>query len=123
MVEQTMKQIGPDGATLLLKRWKEQGDTEAQNELFALMQGALQKIAAGKLRGEQSLGYKIDPRELVNEAFLRLRQDYPIVTDNRAPFVVLMIKAMRHFLIDQARADQADKRPPSELRIIGTQVF
>jgi RNA polymerase sigma factor (TIGR02999 family) len=109
----------PEDVTKLLQRWKQQGDKGAEEELFALVQGELLKIARGSLGGHARVAHKIDPAELVNEAYLALR-NYPIITSNRAPFFALMAKAMRHVLIDLARTGDAEKRPPTRLRVTDT---
>jgi RNA polymerase sigma factor (TIGR02999 family) len=105
--------------TRLLQRWKLNGDSEAEEELFALVEGELLRIARRALARDSGFDHKIDARELVNEAYLALR-DYPIATSNRAPFFVLMAKAMRNFLMDLARHDRAAKRPQTRLRVIDT---
>jgi RNA polymerase sigma factor (TIGR02999 family) len=111
----------PGRVTELLRRWKVSGDAEAEQELFALVDHELRKIAQNLLRRESGFDHKIDPRELVSEAYLALR-DYPIVTVNRAPFFRLMARAMRHYLLDLADHDRAAKRPPSRLRVVDTHV-
>jgi RNA polymerase sigma factor (TIGR02999 family) len=107
--------------TALLQRWKLNGDPEAEQELFALVDHELRRIAQGMLRRESGFDHKIDPRELVSEAYLTLRE-YPIVTVNRAPFFRLMAKSMRNHLMDLAKHDRAAKRPPSKLRVVDTHV-
>lgn len=108
--------------TSLLRRWKLDGDSAAEEEVFRLVERELVKIAERTLRGEQGLARKIEPSELVNEAYIALRE-YAIATPNRAPFFSLMAKAMRNILIDIARADTAAKRPPSRLRVVETGVM
>jgi RNA polymerase sigma factor (TIGR02999 family) len=107
----------PEGVTRLLKRWKIDGDEAAQAELYTLVERKLHQIAQQTLDSNAGFAHKIDPGELVNEAYLAIRQDYPIATDNRGPFIVLMRKVMRQHLLDLARRDRAAKRPPSRLRV------
>ncbi len=111
--------VSLERVTELLQRWKLNGDLEAEEELFVLVDHELRKIAQSMLRRESGFDHKIDPRELVNEAYLALR-DYPIVTVNRGPFFRLMGRAMRHYLLDLADRDHAAKRPPSKLRVVDT---
>lgn len=112
----------PPNVTELLRRWKIDGDHEAEEQLFVVVEAELRAIAARALRREGGLGHKIDPRELVSEAYLRLRE-YAIDTPNRAPFFHLMAKAMRQCLLDLARRDAAEKRPPSRLRVVDSGVM
>lgn len=105
--------------TRLLQRWKVDGDPAAEQQLFTAVEHELRQIAQRTLRRQSGFEHKLEARELVNEAYLALR-DYPIVTANRGPFFSLMAKAMRHFLMDLADHDRAAKRPPSRLRISET---
>jgi RNA polymerase sigma factor (TIGR02999 family) len=109
----------PHNLTLLLRRWQIDGDSDAEQEVFRLVEGELLATARRTLQGELGLVHKIEPRELVNEAYLRLH-GYPIVTPNRAPFFKLMARAMKRVLIDLARAGRAEKRPPTRLRVVET---
>lgn len=108
--------------TLLLQRWQREGDRQAEQEVFRLVERELVTVARRVLQSERGLAHKIEPVELVNEAYLALRT-FPIVTPNRAPFFRLMAKAMKNILIDLARADRAAKRPPSRLRVVETNVM
>ncbi len=110
-----------EGVTLLLKKWKIDGDSEAEQDLFVKLEGEFLRIARAALRRSPDLARKIDPRELMSEAYLKLRE-YPVETWGRGPFFSLMSKSMRNFLIDLARHDHADKRPPSMLRVLDTHV-
>lgn len=109
----------PGDVTRLLRRWKDNDDRQAEEELFDLVDRELRAAASRVLRRTPRLAYKVDPRELVNEAYVRLR-DYAIETPNRAVFFSLMAKAMRQYLLDLARRDGAGKRPPSRLRVVDT---
>src|SRR5262245_29675005 len=107
--------------TQLLRRWKDHRDQQAEEELFEIVDRELRKIAARVLR-TTGLEYKLDPCELVNEAYMRLR-DYTIATPNRAPFFALMAKAMRQILLDLVDYGKAGKRPPSRLRVVDTHII
>jgi len=112
----------PGEVTELLHRWKDNGDQSAEAQLFSLVQAELLRIARRALSGHARQVNRLDPRELVSEAYLALR-DYPVVTTNRAPFFSLMARAMRHFLIDQDRARVAQKRPNTMFRVVDTNVL
>jgi RNA polymerase sigma factor (TIGR02999 family) len=103
--------------TRLLREWKEHGSADAEAALFALIERELIKVANRVLHDHPDRAAKIDPRELVNEAYLALRV-YPVATVNRRPFFRLMATAMRHFLLDLVAHDRAAKRPPSSLRVL-----
>jgi RNA polymerase sigma factor (TIGR02999 family) len=111
--------LTPGEVTRLLQDWKVKGSADAEAQLFALVNTELIKVAEASLREHKRRAHKIDPRELVSEAYLALRK-YPIVTTNRGPFFRLMATAMRHYLLDLVDRDRAAKRPPSVLRVDAT---
>jgi RNA polymerase sigma factor (TIGR02999 family) len=114
-----MERTTPAQVTQLLRRWKTDGDDTAEDELFSLVQRELLQIAKRALGREPGFNHKIDPRELVSEAYLALRE-YPVITENRRPFFALMARAMRNVLMDLADHDRAAKRPPSQMRLAET---
>jgi len=105
--------------TGLLQRWKVQGDGAAEEELFRAVQRELLRLAQNALSRNRGFGHKLDPHELLNEAYLALK-DYPIVTANRGPFFALMARAMRNVLMDIGRRDRAAKRPSTAVRVMDT---
>lgn len=113
------ERLTPGDVTELLQSWKVRGSADAEARLFALVDRELVRIAEAAIRRHPSRAHKIDPRELVNEAYLALR-DYAIATPNRGPFFRLMAVAMRHYLLDLADRDRAAKRPPSVMRVDDT---
>src|SRR4051812_36575811 len=115
-----MPKQSPGDITRLLRAWKSEGSAEAEARLFALVECELVKAASASIRRHPARSHKIDPRELVNEAYLALRA-YPVVTENRGPFFRLMSTVMRHYLLDLAAHDKASKRPPSVLRVDDSQ--
>jgi RNA polymerase sigma factor (TIGR02999 family) len=108
--------LTPGDVTQLLQDWKVKGSADAEAQLFALVNRELVKIAEAAIRRHPGRAHKLDPRELVNEAYLALRE-YSIDTPNRGPFFRLMAVAMRHYLLDLADRDRAAKRPPSVMRV------
>jgi RNA polymerase sigma factor (TIGR02999 family) len=114
-----MTKSHPERVTELLRRWQGAKDPEAEHELFRIVQGDLERIARQTLRRMSGFDHKIEPAELVNEAYLSLH-DFRIITENRRPFFKLMSRAMRHCLLDMARKDRAQKRPPSMFRVRDT---
>ena len=108
--------LTPGDVTRLLQDWKVKGSADAEAQLFALVNRELVKVAEAAIRKHPARAYKMDPRELVSEAYIALRA-YPIDTPNRGPFFRLMGVAMRHYLLDLVDRDRAAKRPPSVLRV------
>jgi RNA polymerase sigma factor (TIGR02999 family) len=99
----------PDTApvTRLLRRWSA-GDRSCEEELFGAVYDELVRIAERQMRAERP-GHTLDPPGLVSEAYLRLcaaDQDYA----DRVHFFAVAARVMRRFLIDHARARDADKR-------------
>ena len=58
--------------TRLLREWKDRGSAQAEAALFALVERELVKVADALRRQHPVRAAKIDPRELVNEAYLAL---------------------------------------------------
>lgn len=84
------------------------GNTRALDELLPLVYGELKRIAAYHLRA-QPPGHTLQPTALVHEAYLKLAGN-DAGWENRAHFVAVASKAMRHVLVDSTRARLAEKR-------------
>ncbi len=83
---------------------------EAGAVFDAVLYDQLSAAASFLLRGERAESL-FQPRDLVHEAFVRLTASgvcSPAMT--RAHYISLAIRAMRHTLIDRARARKARKR-------------
>lgn len=76
------------------------GDSEAQNQLFRLIDGELRAIAEPLMRGERP-DHSWQVTLLVDEAFMRLVAKGP--WQNRKHFYRTAARAMRRLLIDHAR--------------------
>jgi len=94
-------EAGPGEITVLLQRWR-LGDRDAESRLFELLIPDLRKIAGYCLRGERR-GHSMQSTMLVNEAFLRLVNANQIEWQDRAHFLAVAARIMRHYLIDHAR--------------------
>jgi RNA polymerase sigma factor (TIGR02999 family) len=97
---------GPE-ITRLLKRWAE-GDRTAGDELMPLVYGELRKLAKRYME-RQGAGHTLQPTAVVHEAYLKLagaEQDW----QNRSHFFGVAATAMRHILVDHARASRSAKR-------------
>jgi RNA polymerase sigma factor (TIGR02999 family) len=88
--------------TVLLRQWQD-GDKEAESQLFQLLMPDLRKIAGRCFRGERP-GHTFQPTALVNEAFLRLVAAKHIDWQNRGHFLAISARVMRRLLIDHARS-------------------
>ena len=102
----------PGEVTILLHRWQE-GDKEAESQLFAILMPELRKIAGYCFRGERP-GHTIQPTALVNEAFLRLVAAKNIDWKDRGHFLAIAARMMRRLLIDHARSRPTVQFTPME---------
>jgi RNA polymerase sigma-70 factor, ECF subfamily len=93
--------------TALLGRWK-QGDSQAIDQLMALVYPELKKIAAAYLRSEKP-GHTLQPTALINEAYLRI-VDQTSPWASRAHFYGIAAQLMRRILLDHARRKFSSKR-------------
>jgi RNA polymerase sigma factor (TIGR02999 family) len=85
------------------------GDAAAVDELFALVYDELRGLARAQRRrweGDHTLNTTV----LVHEAYLRLVDQTSPEWRDRAHFMAVAARAMRHVLIDYARQRQAQKR-------------
>jgi len=89
-------------------RWKA-GDQEALEALVPLVYKELRDIARRHLQRERP-GHTLQSAALVHEAYLRLLDQRPFDTDNRAHFLAVASRLMRQILVDHARTHGAAKR-------------
>jgi RNA polymerase sigma factor (TIGR02999 family) len=94
--------------TELLARWKA-GDQGALEELVPLVYKQLRDIARRHLQQERP-GHTLQSSALVHEAYLRLLDQRPFATENRAHFLGVASRLMRQILVDYARSRAAAKR-------------
>jgi RNA polymerase sigma factor (TIGR02999 family) len=99
------------------------GDDAALDRLFPLVHDDLRTIAARLLRHEAP-GHTLQPTDLVHEAYLRLAGGPSASPEDRAHFLAIAARAMRHLLVDHARRRRAAKRGggASPVRITNEQV-
>ncbi len=93
--------------THLLREWRN-GSSHAENELFTLVHPDLQRLAHYLLKGERKRR-SLQTTELVDQIYIRLVAAKNRDWQNRQHFFAIAGRAMRRFLIDQARA-----RPDAE---------
>ena len=93
--------------TDLLNQWAN-GDEDAGERVFPLVYDELRRIAGRWIR--QSEPHTLQITALVHEAYLRLTGDSGKQWETRGHFFGVAAKAMRHVLVDHARARAAAKR-------------
>jgi RNA polymerase sigma factor (TIGR02999 family) len=93
--------------TALLRR-ASAGDNAARSALFDVLYSELRKLAEAAMRRERP-DHTLQPTALVHETYVRLADDGGRF-ENRAHFFGVAAQAMRHILVDYARARQTDKR-------------
>jgi len=99
--------MGDDNTAILLARWQSGGD-EARDRLIARLHPSLVQIAAARLRGERNSS--LSTGDLINDAVLRLMQADRVDLADRAHFIALASRLMRHILVDHARQKASAKR-------------
>jgi len=92
----------------MLARWRA-GEKEALEDLVPLVYKELRDIARYHLRRERT-GHTLQSAALVHEAYLRLLDQRPFDTENRAHFLAVASRLMRQILVDHARSHAAAKR-------------
>jgi RNA polymerase sigma factor (TIGR02999 family) len=92
----------------LLVRWKA-GDQAALESLIPLVYKELREIARQHLRRERT-DHTLQSAALVHEAYMRLVDQRPFETENRAHFLAVASRLMRQILVDYARSHGAAKR-------------
>ena len=92
--------------TGLLVAWSS-GDRAAFDALVGVLNDELRRIAASQMAGGAAT---LQPTAVVHEAYLRLSGGAAPIYNGRAHFLAAAARAMRHVVIDHARARSADKR-------------
>jgi RNA polymerase sigma-70 factor (ECF subfamily) len=94
--------------TGLLLRWGH-GDEGALEQLIPLVHQELHRIARRCMAGEGP-AHSLQATALVNEAYVRLVDGNAVEWRDRAHFLAVSARVMRHILVDHARARNAHKR-------------
>src|SRR5262245_41700681 len=92
----------------LLQRWSD-GDSEALDKLAPLVYDELRRIARRYMR-RQPPGHTLQTTALIHEAYMRLIGGQEKRWENRSHFFGVAAQAMRHILVDYARARKMSKR-------------
>ena len=91
----------PTQVTQLLVAWRE-GNRSAFDQLVPLVDADLRLLARRHLRRERP-GHVLQTTALVNEAFIRLLNWRDVDWQNRAHFLAMAARLMRHILVDLSR--------------------
>jgi len=92
------------------------GDASARSELISVVYQTLHRIAESQLRKERP-DHTLQPTALVNEAYLKLFGHLEIEFTDRAHFFAVVSRAMRHILVDHARARAAARRNQGQVQL------
>jgi RNA polymerase sigma-70 factor (ECF subfamily) len=106
--EVSLMTASPHQISHLLARYSN-GDQAALDQLMPLVYGRLRKMAKRYMRA-QPIGHTLQTTALIHEAYLKLVGQEEKGWQNRAHFFGVAAQAMRHILVDYARARHAAKR-------------
>ena len=98
----------PQQISRLLAAWSG-GDQSSLDELMPLVYAELRRIAK-RCMARQAPGHTLQTTALIHEAYLRLVGQKEKHWQNRSHFFGVAAQAMRHILVDYARARQTAKR-------------
>jgi RNA polymerase sigma factor (TIGR02999 family) len=98
----------PQHITQLLVAWSS-GDQTALDELMPLVYGELRRMAR-RYMARQPPEHTLQTTALIHEAYMKLVGQEEKHWQNRAHFYGVAAQAMRHILVDYARARHAAKR-------------
>lgn len=85
------------------------GDPDAAGQLWPLVYDELRRLAGAQMARERA-GHTLDATGLVHEAYLRLAGEAGDGFANRRHFYAAAARAMRHILVEHARARGRQKR-------------
>lgn len=96
--------------TQLLAAWR-QGDADALNRLFPMVEVELRRLAQRYMKGERN-GHTLQPTALVNEAWMQLQKQsgHAPALNDRGHFIAIAAHTMRRILVSHARKKTAEKR-------------
>jgi RNA polymerase sigma-70 factor, ECF subfamily len=103
-----MSNPAPHQITQLLVDWSN-GNEFAVQQLMPLVYDELRRMARRYMRRQPS-GHTFQTTELIHETYLKIAGRDVASWQNRAHFFGIAAQAMRHILVDYARAKQSQKR-------------
>lgn len=105
-----VRQVSSESINELLSKWRA-GDQDALRSLIPLVYEEL-RVAAHRYLQRERPDHTLQTTALVHEAYMRLADQRPFETENRAHFVAVAARLMRQILVDYARGHGAAKRGP-----------
>jgi hypothetical protein len=103
-----MQPFGSEPVAQLLLGWRE-GNEDCLNRLIPLVESDLRHIARRYMHWERP-GHTLQTTALVKEAYVRLVDQAHVNWKNRAHFMAVAARLMRHILVDHARSLCREKR-------------
>lgn len=94
--------------TAMLKAWS-QGKLTQPDEIFPLLYDELRKQAHSQLRRERP-GHTLQTTGLINETYIKLREQRNFEWESRAHFFAICAILMRRILVDYAKSKRRAKR-------------
>ena len=98
----------PDEITQLLVAWSD-GEQAALDKLMPLVYNELRRIARFHMK-HQPQGHTLQTTAIINEAYIKMVGQPGKRWQSRTHFFAVAARAMRHVLVDHARAQQCSKR-------------
>jgi RNA polymerase sigma factor (TIGR02999 family) len=92
----------------MLKAWS-QGNLTQPDEIFPLLYDELRKQAHSHLRRERP-GHTLQTTGLINETYIKLREQRNFEWESRAHFFAICAILMRRILVDYAKSKRRAKR-------------
>jgi RNA polymerase sigma-70 factor, ECF subfamily len=99
---------GPEVFQHLLHQWNA-GNVSAFQELIPMAYDEIRRLAGIHMSTEDP-AHTLQPTALVHEVYLRLARMHSLDLYDRAHFLSLVSRMMRHILVDHAREKRAQKR-------------
>ena len=113
--DSAMSSLPPHEMSRLLAAWSD-GDREALDRLYPLVEAELHRLARSYMRRERP-DHTLQTTALVNEAYLKLIDQRAVRWQNRAHFFGIAAQIMRRILIDHARRHAYAKRGGGAARV------
>lgn len=98
----------PKDITEMLRAWSN-GSSDDMEKLFPLVFDELKRQAHGFLRRERP-GHTLQTTALINETYIKLREQKGFEWESRAHFFAICATLMRRILVDYAKARHRAKR-------------
>jgi RNA polymerase sigma-70 factor, ECF subfamily len=105
----------PENVTQLLRAWGD-GDRSALEQLTPFVYEELKK-SARRYMARENRGHTLQSTALINEVYLRLVDVKQVTWQNRAHFLGVCARMMRHILTDFARSRHYQKRGGDAARV------